>query len=452
MYLKYLQIVNYKNLKNVRFEFAKGTNTIVGENDAGKSNAMTALRILLDSNYYYNTKRLKESDFSHTLGDWRGHWIIISAFFDELTRVDEHAEICNEMKISEERENVEFLKSYIRLKDTDFGTVTLFIRPQRSIRFQLSKAKSLQEINEIKRKITLDNYEFFYTCRSQADFTNPENYKTIVGDFEKCEFPNPENDDALILGTRTDILRIWQHISIAYIDALRDAAAELRKPRNSISRVFEILRKDISDVDLSSIRDKIKELNNALINIREISNLGDEINNKLHDMVGLVYSPDIRVQSKMQEDIDSLARYLTAKPRDDDNIDLLGLGHLNILYMALKLIEFDVNKNHEILNIMIIEEPEAHVHVHIQKTLFNNLKKSNNYTQIIMTTHSAHISESSNIRSMNVLKCNKQETRVMQPTKNLDDFGKNKLNLHGLTLSSNISRYLDVKRSILLFG
>jgi len=47
MYLKYLQIVNYKNLKNVRFEFAKGTNTIVGENDAGKSNAMTALRILL---------------------------------------------------------------------------------------------------------------------------------------------------------------------------------------------------------------------------------------------------------------------------------------------------------------------------------------------------------------------------------------------------------------------
>ena len=40
MYLKYFQIVNYKNLKNARFEFGKGANTIIGENDSGKSNAV----------------------------------------------------------------------------------------------------------------------------------------------------------------------------------------------------------------------------------------------------------------------------------------------------------------------------------------------------------------------------------------------------------------------------
>ena len=80
MYLKYVQIVNYKNLRKTRFEFGKGTNTIIGENDSGKSNAMTAMRILLDDDYFYNTKRLKESDFYENLEDWRGHWIIISAF------------------------------------------------------------------------------------------------------------------------------------------------------------------------------------------------------------------------------------------------------------------------------------------------------------------------------------------------------------------------------------
>ena len=32
MYLKYIQIVNFKNLKTARFEFAKGANTIIGEN------------------------------------------------------------------------------------------------------------------------------------------------------------------------------------------------------------------------------------------------------------------------------------------------------------------------------------------------------------------------------------------------------------------------------------
>ena len=52
MYLKYVQIVNFKNLKKVRFEFSKGANTIIGENDSGKSNALTAigdLKALLSS-------------------------------------------------------------------------------------------------------------------------------------------------------------------------------------------------------------------------------------------------------------------------------------------------------------------------------------------------------------------------------------------------------------------
>ena len=48
MFLKYLQIVNYKNLRSARFSFVEGVNTVIGENDSGKSNAMTALRILLD--------------------------------------------------------------------------------------------------------------------------------------------------------------------------------------------------------------------------------------------------------------------------------------------------------------------------------------------------------------------------------------------------------------------
>lgn len=86
MYLKYIQIVNFRNIKSARFEFLKGANTIIGENDSGKSNALTAMRILLDSSYYYNTKTLKESDFSYALANWRGHWIIISAFFDEISK------------------------------------------------------------------------------------------------------------------------------------------------------------------------------------------------------------------------------------------------------------------------------------------------------------------------------------------------------------------------------
>ena len=180
MYLKYVQIVNFKNLKNVRFEFSKGANTIIGENDSGKSNALTAIRILLDDNYYYNTKRLKETDFSYALGDWKGHWIIISAFFDEISNEDKHNEFCAE--ITPEQENIDFLKSYIRCTDKDFGTVSLFIRPCRTKRIELAEAAQNGTFESVRSQIKLSDYEFYYTARSQADFTDENIYKSIVGD------------------------------------------------------------------------------------------------------------------------------------------------------------------------------------------------------------------------------------------------------------------------------
>ena len=35
MYLKYIQIVNFRNLLSSKFQFDEGANTIIGENDSG---------------------------------------------------------------------------------------------------------------------------------------------------------------------------------------------------------------------------------------------------------------------------------------------------------------------------------------------------------------------------------------------------------------------------------
>lgn len=450
MYLKYIQIVNYKNLKSSVFKFDKGANTIIGENDSGKSNAMTAIRILLDSTFFYNTKRLKESDFSDSLGDWRGHWIIVSAFFDEITDDDKTNEICAEIIPSEENQN--FLKSFIRCEGNNYGTVTLFIRPIKKIRNDLHKAKTKEEFERIRAGISLTDYEFFYTSRSQADYTNPEIYNALVGDLEQGEYVDPEKIDYEIMGNRIDILSVWQHISLVFIDALRDVESELRKPRNPIRRVFDTIQKDVANESKDSITQKIQELNEIISSIPQISNIGKEVNGKLNEIAGLVYSPEIKVESKLKESIDSLAKYLAVSPSNQDDVDSLGLGHLNILYIALKLVEFEYNRNHEILNIMIIEEPEAHIHTHIQKTLFDNLKVAKDYTQVIMTTHSNQISEVSDITKVNVLKINNSTTEVMYPSAGLDDFGFDRLKQKEFPLSLCLERYLDAKRSVLLFS
>lgn len=411
MYLKYIQIVNYKNIQNARFEFGKGANTIIGENDSGKSNAMTAMRILLDSDYYYNTKRLKESDFSDSIGDWRGHWIIISAYFDEITDVDKVNEICAE--ISPDQENEEFLKSYIRCADKGYGTVTLYIRPNRKIRKQLFETSGDREkFQNVRASIQISDYEFAYRARSQEDFTNNEVYKKIVGDFEVGKYADPDNEDSFVLGSAIDILNLWEHVSVVFINALRDVESEMHKSKNPMKRIFETIQSQIDSDDIDGIKNKIKDLNKSLSGIKQIASIGTDINSKLQDIVGLVYSPEVSVESSLKEDIDSIARFLSLNPAGERDIDSLGLGHLNILYIALKLVEFEANRHHEILNIMIVEEPEAHVHTHIQKTLFDNLQLSKNYTQVVMTTHSTHISEVSNIENVNVMKRSKNTFEV----------------------------------------
>ena len=54
MHISGVALVNYRNFKNAKFEFKKGTNAIVGENGYGETNLFCAMRLLLeDSSIQY---------------------------------------------------------------------------------------------------------------------------------------------------------------------------------------------------------------------------------------------------------------------------------------------------------------------------------------------------------------------------------------------------------------
>lgn len=81
MHISKLTLVNYRNFKNTSLRFHKGVNTIIGENGSGKSNILRATRLLLDDTMVRSAYRLDEADFSRSVGQWQGHWIIISMEF-----------------------------------------------------------------------------------------------------------------------------------------------------------------------------------------------------------------------------------------------------------------------------------------------------------------------------------------------------------------------------------
>ena len=75
-------IRNFRNFKNSKLYFKNGINTIIGENGSGKTNLFYALRILIDSALPRHIK-FNPTDFNRALGQWSGHWIIISVIFDD---------------------------------------------------------------------------------------------------------------------------------------------------------------------------------------------------------------------------------------------------------------------------------------------------------------------------------------------------------------------------------
>ena len=452
MYLKYLKIKNFKNLESATFEFQKGSNVILGENDSGKSNAMQALRILLDDSYYFSTKNLRESDFSNSLGNWKGHWIIISAFFDEISETDENCEIVRDLKIDDDKEKQALLSSHIRSEHNNYGTLTLYIRPRKEIRKSMNNAKSASEFEKIRETITLDDYEFVYRARSLDFFLGETFYQKIVGDIENNHYSNPEEDNGAILGSKVDMTEVWQYISVVFIDALRDVSQELRKTNNPIKKVMNNIREKINDLDIKEIKSIIRNLNETISAVDQIKKVSININETLLDTAGFIYSPKIDLASSLKDNFDSISRFITVKS-EKDNLDTLGLGHLNVIYIALKLVEFKYIRNRELLNIMIIEEPEAHVHVHIQKTLFENMKNKDSYTQVIMTTHSTNISEVSEVDRMNILRAENDKSEVMNPNNKLEEYGHNLFNgVKNVNFVESVQRYLDAKRTSLLFA
>ncbi|MET4163896.1 hypothetical protein ABIE61_003762 [Marinobacterium sp. MBR-111] len=118
----------------------------------------------------------------------------------------------------------------------------------------------------------------------------------------------------------------------------------------------------------------------------------------------------------------------------------LSLGGANLIYLTLKLLEFKYQREKQaIANFLLIEEPEAHIHTHIQKTLFDRIAYSD--AQIIYTTHSTHISEVSNVSNVNVLGRQGSFCEAYQPATGLEP-----------SQVMGIQRYLDAVRSNLLFA
>lgn len=436
MHITKLSLVNYRNFKNVKFLFNKGINTIIGENGSGKTNLFRAMRLLLDNSMPRSATKLAEGDFCRALGDWHGHWIVISIEFNDIS--------------GDEASQSLFLHGAGNAEDevVSRATYNLIFRPKANIRQALAQLTigDAAALESYLDGITIDDYETVLTGKSVADFNDPVVYKSIVGDFERVDFPRVLNNPDV--GIRLpNILNMPNEVSFTFIKALRDVVSDFHSNRtNPLLTLLKRKSGGISKADFQPIADLIKTLNDDIEGLSEVCDVRDDIVTTIGDAVGDTYSPSsISIRSSLTDDADQLfqsLRLFVSESNDghEGTINEMSLGGANLLFLTLKLLEFKYQQaNQSIANFLLIEEPEAHIHTHIQKSLFDNINYEN--TQIIYSTHSSHISEVSNIKNMNIVGFVDSTCEVFQPSVGLSD---EKVGF--------VQRYLDAIRSNLLFA
>lgn len=439
MYISKLNIVNYRNFSNTELLFNKGINTIIGENGSGKTNLFRAIRLLLDDNMIRSAYKLSQTDFNRGLGldSWQGHWIIISIEFKELSMAEEIQAL--------------FIHGSGSISPNSLvekATYNLVFRPKKDIRLKLSQLNDGDHdgLSTVLSEVSLDDYETIFTGKSTADFSDKSFYKKIAGDFENAifsaEIEHPE------VGIKIPgVLSVAREVSFTYIQALRDVVSEFHN--NRTNPLLTLLKSKSGQLDpevIKPITDKVVDLNKSIESLEDVQNVTSDITKTIRDTVGETYSPkSLSIKSDLPDEAEALFQSLKLFVGESDEnyeggIHELSLGGANLIYLTLKLLEFKYQvAKQSFANFLLIEEPEAHIHTHIQKTLFDKVKYPD--TQIIYSTHSTQISEVSNVSNVNILGKVNGICEAYQPT--------NKLLPKDI---SRIQRYLDAVRSNLLFA
>lgn len=436
MYISQVKTRNFKNLINNVFSFDSHINTIIGENGTGKTNIFQAIRLALDNEY---KMFFSEELFSHKVVKQKGHWIIISIEFDQVGQSVEEV--------------------YLKPKDDGTAKYTVIYRPKKEVRANLFKMSTdFQRANndEDKRKFAniisdyldkvdyKDDYEKIERVTELFDINDDISYTKVIGDFTNLIFPDPEEqDNRKVIGNIDQGFR--NYVNITFIPAIRNVTSELTGENNFLTRMLKVITENIDPVEWSKFEANIKDVNEGLGNISQFKDFITDVDTTSNRTVGNLYSTNIELQMEIPVARNNLVRYFNLKGKEEDtNISLYNrsLGDNNIIYFALKLVESTMKfgQTKKVLSVMLIEEPEAHIHKFLQESLFKGLKDRAN-SQLFLSTHSVHISEVSNISTLTVLDKVGNYVVSYKPSKGLTENDVEYL-----------ERYLDATKSSILFS